>query len=367
MRARARTVWMGAAMSGLICLGVYAYLSHRSRVDGGDLLAMPTDRSLDVTAVAPSVDARAVAPAGRSNDVPIDPNTAAAVGTSNEWTVRYRNSQDYFQFAADAAQAALAGNGRAAMLITEVLETCNYYVDAYRSEVDPEAAFVTGLADMIGVEQWFRDGRLDEFRRCRRFFEGAPFLDLPPRTGGYSVQYWRELANSTDDPLLKVLQAAREPGLYSADADEAAAAKQAAQADLRAAITSKDPDALYSAGMLLADGRLSADPLRGVAWVMVACDSGYDCSVRHPHNVYSLCAQVGTCPSDKDWHEIQQALDPDSYARAHAMAQELKKMMARNDWDHLQPYWTPDAPYRHPAWSFSADDPNSPPATVTIP
>jgi hypothetical protein len=365
MCAQGRTAGVAAVMSVFTAVGVYAYVSHHSQARSGDRVEMPAPRSVDMTAVPPSVNPTAVSPAGRRKDAPIaESNTAAAVGTSNEWTVSFRNSQDYFQFVANATQAALAGDGRAAMHITEVLETCNYYVDTYRSEIDPEASFVTGLADMIGVEQWFRDGRLDEFRRCWRFFEGEPFLDLPPRTGGYSVKYWRELANSTDDPLVKVLQAARQPVMPSSDARTAAAARRAIQADLRAAITSKDPDALYSAGMLLADGRLSADPLRGVAWVMVACDSGYDCSVRHAHNVYSLCAQVGTCPPDKDWHKIQRALDPDSYARAHAMAEEFKKMMARNDWDRLQPYWTPDAPYRHPSWLFSPGDQPTPAITV---
>jgi hypothetical protein len=99
-------------------------------------------------------------------------------------------------------------------------------------------------------------------------------------------------------------------------------------------VQSGDSDALFEAGLLLADSRYSSDPLAGVAVALAACDLGRDCSSKNPDNSFANCRLSGACPADADFaYFMQQSLGPDSYAQAYARAQEIKDAVRNGDWD----------------------------------
>jgi hypothetical protein len=330
--------------------GIYVLLPQLRPPSTGQKVARPAHPSvqgpLDLPKEPVADTSIASVPDGAAAEKPIAlPSIAAAVGPLNPWSVRYRESQDYFQFVSDAAMAAEAGDGRAALHLSRVVELCTHFTEAYRKEVDPEVAFLTGLADMIGAEKWVHEAKLEEFRRCARFFDESPFVSLPQRPGGYSSQYWRELADGTDDPLVKALHAWRDSGNYPpADPSAAESMKERIEANLRSAIVSKDPEALYSAGTLLANGPLSADPLRGIAWMILACEGGYNCSAQNLEHTYAFCAQIGSCPADAPWpYYFEQRLGREGYARAYQMAQGYAALVARGDWDRLEHSWKLDS------------------------
>ena len=97
---------------------------------------------------------------------------------------------------------------------------------------------------------------------------------------------------------------------------------------------SGDPDALYLAGMLLADPRYSSDALNGIAVALAACELGRDCSADNPENSFHNCGVSGACPADADFvYYLQQSLGPSAYAQVYARAQQVKQSVQAGDWD----------------------------------
>lgn len=337
MVSRVRVIAVVLAGTILATAATLTYLGRRSSEDS----EVPVAVAVTASGRSEGQNAAATRPgsAARAGQA----RTGEAVGiAASEWVHRYQNSTDYFRFATEAASAAHEGDGRAALLLTKVLAACISLTRIYGREADPEAALNAHLAAMPHMEQWVREVQEQEFRRCRRFFEDDPFAGLPPRRDGYPISYWREIAQRSNDPLVKVQQAMSEVGRWLDSGNDES--RQIIQSNLGAAIQSQDWEAMYNAGLLLADGRMSADPLRGIAWTILACESGYDCSAKNPSNVFSACAKSGRCPADADWpYYVQQSIGANGYSRAYALAQELKGLMASGDWAALERYWTLDA------------------------
>lgn len=265
----------------------------------------------------------------------------ASAITPSEWRQRLEKSSDYFQFVSDAAVAAQAGDGRAALLLSEALATCLLFKHQFGNHPDPKAAFDANLAEQPMESIAAREMERKIFSKCERFLAEDPFARLPQRAEGYTVQYWRRLAEQNNDPVARIQHALVQAKPSSAA--ESAAFLDTVRPDLATAIRSKDTDALFNAGLLLTDARISKDPLRGVAWMIVAVASGYD----GPALKYPMCAETGSCPGAAEFSEsLQRDIGAERYARVYAQSQEIKELMAREDWAALERYWMPDAPSR---------------------
>jgi len=275
-------------------------------------------------------------------------NQSTAKSTSSTaWTTRFRASEDYLQFVKDALPAAINNDGRAAWYIAEALGKCAFVMRSYRNSADPEAQLMQQLAGMPKAPQWARDNVAHSTHRCLGLAQDDPVRDLPARDGGYPLKYWEQQALENGDALAQAQAAATALSLVALtqnmSQDEKAAQYKIAETDLRSAVVSGDPDALYLAGMLLADPRYSSDTLNGVAVALAACDLGRDCSANNPENSFSACRVSGACPADADFaYFLQQSLGPDDYAKVYAHAQQVKQSVQAGDWDAVMAVLTID-------------------------
>jgi hypothetical protein len=98
-----------------------------------------------------------------------------------------------------------------------------------------------------------------------------------------------------------------------------------------AAISGKDPGALFQVGQLLSDGHASSDPLQGFAVSIAACDLGYDCTANNTE-LFGDCAAQGACPPGINYSDVIKKVAGDTgYAQAYALAQQLEDAMNRGD------------------------------------
>jgi hypothetical protein len=259
------------------------------------------------------------------------------------WTSKFRASDDYLQFVIDALPAARSGDGRAALYIGEALKSCALVMKTYRGSTDPDAQLNQELANMPKAPQWTRDLLAQKTRRCLGLAHEDPFKGLPPRDGGYmSSSYWRDQAVAAGDPVAQeqtaqdeVVAIASTPSLTEGEKTETL---KTAQGNVQTAIESRDPDALYDAGILLSDQRYSSNPSNGIALALASCELGRDCSADNPENSFFNCKLSGACPANADFaYLMQQSLGPDAYAQIYAHAQEIKQMIEAGEWDALLP------------------------------
>ena len=310
-------------------------------VVGGVLKLRGTASMRPVSSPAPSVTTPGVVGA-KADWLPLrSARSATTTGkgtTPAGWTAKFRASDDYLKFVKEALPPAVNSDGRAAWYVGEVLRKCSLVMRLYRGSADPEAQLNQELASMSKAPQWARDLRAQETRRCLGLALEDAFKDLPPREGGYPISYWEQQALAGNDPLAQERAAAEALAAVAVtpnmSRDERANQFRIAQTDLRGAMMSGDPDALYQAGMLLADPHYSTDSLSGVAVALAACDLGRDCSAANPDNVFYRCRLSGACPADADLaYYLQQSLGAEGYAQVYARAQEVKQLIQAGDWN----------------------------------
>lgn len=99
------------------------------------------------------------------------------------------------------------------------------------------------------------------------------------------------------------------------------------------AVRSGDPEAVYHAGLAIANAALGRSPLRGAAWMLVACRRGYDCAAPAELDRSWPCAagdaacRAATTVEDR----LQAALGANGYARAYTLADEFGAMLDAGD------------------------------------
>lgn len=253
---------------------------------------------------------------------------------ADEWEKKFTGAADYDQFITEAMSSAMRGDGRASYYIARALIDCAPYVNRYRGDANPSAAFAADQMSRIKDPQWYRDVVSKRFQQCQHLIHDHPFGELPRRKGGYGFSFWYKQAVADGDPVAVMDQAASTlASLYSQSPSTQTDAQQhAAQVDIRRAVESGDPHAIFLAGMILANSRYSEQPLEGVAIALAACDMGYDCSAANPNNPFSLCSKTGACPADADFaYYMQKSLGTAEYAAAFTYKQEFENMLARSD------------------------------------
>lgn len=253
---------------------------------------------------------------------------------SEGWGSQFTRATDYLQFIKNAEQAARRGDGRAAYYISKALLVCSPYVVQYRNAADPLAAFQASQMSHPNQPQWAQEVMAQNSSRCEGLIQNDPFASLPPRSGGYTLQYWFNQAIADGDRVAEMDRASSVLGeLYdSPSSANTETVKNQLQSAVTGAVESGDAHAMFLAGMMLSNSKYSPQPLEGVAIALAACDLGYDCSASNPENPFSMCARSGACPADGDFsYYIQQSLGADQYAQAYSEAQSLEDMLSRND------------------------------------
>jgi hypothetical protein len=303
---------------------------HRERAETGPLSAAGAS-SVGVVAdsdTTPPVQAGA----GAARDpLPQD----EPIGTSSdeltdaaEWDQRYR-TEELFSFAQSAAVAAMSGDGRAAWLLSLVLPECKVLLLS-ADRRDP--ALRGSLAER----------RLDDLKiqRCEGFRAAHPLdgLGLPEEAN--VPRYWRELAIAAGDGRAVAYRAVVElAAAVSDDMDAATRASYRAMIldDLRVAVASKDPEAIATLANVFFQPNVSPGAQQGVAWLLAACELGYDCSQTNPSQG-NACVQSGTCDGSTLADGFRHSVSAAEFAKAYAAGQDIAYNVGTGNWEGLQPY-----------------------------
>lgn len=271
-------------------------------------------------AVLPATEPRESARSQRERSVG---RSAAALTDSANWDARYR-TEDLFSFAQSAALEALKGDGRAAWLLSLTLVECKVLLVS-ADQRDP------------GLRGSLAELPAGDVQRCERFRTGHPLdgLELPEeaRLPGY----WRDLAIAAGDGRAVVSRAVRVAAQVSDDMDATARAsyRQSILDDLRVATMSKDPEAIATLSAVFLQPSISHDHLQSAAWILAACELGYDCSETNPSRGH-VCVQRGTCNGTTLVDEIRSSVSASDFAKAYAASQDIAYNVRNGNWDALQ-------------------------------
>ncbi len=261
-----------------------------------------------------------------------------------DWNAEFRSSVDYFSLIAKAAKAGLEGDGRAAYYVSRKWSQCAALASQYSYSEHPAEAFNNQINQLVNAPPEWIERQRRQFQECSRFYKfndrqgNDVFANLPKRDGGYrSGQFWMDLAYQNNDPIAQTVHAA----FATASRQPSSEQIKIAQADLDRAIASGDPEALFSAGMIITNG-LYTDRIDGFALSLAACDLGLDCSASNRIGMnlpFGDCVGAGTCAPGtifSDW--VIKNLGEDDYARAYARAQQIKDALAQGDVSALKQF-----------------------------
>lgn len=324
MHRRAR-VAVGT-LSAVVIAGVlvFAFRSERDEAGVSSAAAPSTDAVAGAAALADDTAPDVPGPTPRQQASAVRPADAA------EWDERYR-TEDLFSFAQAAAAAAIKGDGRAGWLLSLVLVECKV---------------VLGRADRRdpALRGSLAEARLDDSKleRCKGFRAADPLDGLPDEAK--RVSYWRELAIAAGDGRAIAYRALVErAAAVNPDMDSAAKADYRALIldDVRVVVATKDPEAIATLANVFLQPNVSRDPQRGFAWLIAACELGYDCSMTNPA-LRSACAQSGTCDGTTLMDGFRRSASAAEFAKTYAAAQDIAYNVRQGNWDALQPYLAMD-------------------------
>jgi hypothetical protein len=307
---------LGLAITATAALAVIVALTWRT------VGTTNTHTPQQVVAIeAPSAQVKARLPVARApaSHAP----AAASLALLSEWRQLLTDNIDALQFVKAAVPAAKAGDGRAMWYIGQVMRMCMRAANGIYggTPISLEAQLQQELAQMPpNMPQYLKDEHEREARRCFPLFEFAK-KENPWGGPPQPPAYWFAQAYAAGDPLAQEDVAARAAADVMADAkmpeDVRAAKVNVVQDNLRAVVESGDPDALYRAGMLIANSQLSNDTFRGLAVALAACDLGRDCTAANPESGFYECLQSGRCPPGLDFPSmLQQGMGQEQYAEA---------------------------------------------------
>jgi hypothetical protein len=277
-----------------------------------------------------------------SSGLPASLEDAVTATADIDWLRKYHESTDDFALAHELGQAAMNGNSRAQYLLGEVLLRCEVLERALApySEGTVAERVERHLASQPHGLEHNRSKFRREALRCEKLFFENPLAeyDLPEEANDF--RYWSRLAVASQDPIAIMDRAfqtvANSPATRDAEQDRVF--QEALLADVRIAVTSGDPTALFKVGGLLSYPSVGATAEQGYAWQVAACEAGYDCSLVNPDWGFD-CVASGACLAGETWLDtLQRDLGAAKYAEIYAQAQDIQYKIKAGDWDGLQQY-----------------------------
>ncbi len=259
---------------------------------------------------------------------PIDGHTVLAV---KNWRLLFDHSRNYFLFVRSAATAAANGNGTAALYVSKAMSICALEIFQFGNNSNPKSAFTSWLSNQAYMPEWVMEIQREHFELCQGFFGQNAFSGLPPpKRGSYmSSSYWLNLAEKDHNSVAELMELSATWNL--GEGANSAQATAIAQNTVLDAVSSGDPDAVFRAGMFLADGN-SANEIRAFAVAIAGCNLGYDCSSDNALIFGECVAGSGQCPSGQTFSDVvTKAVGSSGYAKAYQMAQELQYAISSGD------------------------------------
>lgn len=239
---------------------------------------------------------------------------------------------DPFGFIRGLAKSAYEGDGEAQYRIAKELDRCGMTLSLVRKSSDPEAD-IWNLPE--GWTQGMKERAFAEYHRCERLSREDAFAKLPPRQGGYTVNYWLSRATESGQPLALVEKAVStlitQRG-ESVQADEAA--RTEARGMLVKAALSGNPDALLLMGFRMRDSSDELHDSQGAAWMLAGCEAGADCGFDSAIVPFWMCYDGGDveCQPGIDVDTmLRRGLSPAQLAQAYARYQRIKEAVRVSD------------------------------------
>lgn len=254
--------------------------------------------------------------------------------TRPDWRSQFAASHNLFAFVKRAAGPAFHGDGAAALYVSRALAKCATAIVEFGGK-NPEAAlqnFILTHTNGPRAEEHIRR----YFDLCKGFFNGNAFAALPTRKDGYfSYSYWMNQAYEAHNPIAEV----NHVGTLLPVTGNGTNAQVIGNAEktLVSAVASGDPQAVFDAGVLLVNSH-GSNIIRAFAVSMAGCDMGYDCSANNDQ-LFGDCAKAGTCPPGETFSDmVSHAVGPAGYAKAYAMAEQLKFAISQGDTATISQY-----------------------------
>jgi hypothetical protein len=176
-----------------------------------------------------------------------------------------------------------------------------------------------------------------QIERCEPFLSAKSLTRFSVPPDPQEHKYWFEQAVANGDPLAVTEQSNLAViDLSDANAEAAQLIKSQARSAVHVAVISKEPAAIAAVGTLFWSADLARDhSFQGPAWLMAACELGYDCTAENPEFRLLNCDYQSTCPT------LQDILVRDfraKYGEIYAASQDIVYKIRNDDWDGLQQY-----------------------------
>jgi TPR repeat protein len=245
-----------------------------------------------------------------------------------------------------ALAAAQHGDSSAQFYIGKLLQLC--------AGMPVEMSVMKAIAESKSAElpQSLVEKRESQATQCALLLQDTEiFAALPQREGGYPADYWLRLSAQQGNSSASAdiaRRAVRERQVHGMEDDPVGANRpfEEAERSLQQAIANSggDAEALFLIGETLFNARREdADDrqLRGAAWMLVACERGYDCTLANDKNemarALAVCHgwQDPNCPDGSDVTQYIRNLGQENFNKARALAKQFSRALDNSDIDEL--------------------------------
>jgi hypothetical protein len=274
---------------------------------------------------------------GNTKNQQLDPSIDAA---SVDFRKQFASSHDYLSYARQVLPAAKAGNRDAQFYLFRSIENCAEGNRLFFQRGGKTLSLDQGI--QWAVQRSLSPDQVELiYERCHKFLEENT-NDLG------SASDWLERATRAGQPLAETTTSAklllqseqqnlqRAAGVTSPEAAGSVPNQSDPRALLRDAIESGDPEVIFSIGDLqtLINPSNPDAKLDRFAWMLVACQHGFDCS-SDAEWVQRSCAGDPQCASANSPGELVRTLAGDSWPTVQEKAQDIAAKIDARRWDEL--------------------------------
>jgi hypothetical protein len=268
---------------------------------------------------------------------PPSPRIPKPTPSAFDYKEAFTEAHDYWDYAQRVLPAAKAGNADAQFYLSRVLERCDYDNRMYFQRRGQRLTLDEGL--QLAVKRHLSiEVAQSVFERCHPFQEhDSADLGSPAEWLAKATAAGQPLAEATT--ALKLLAQTALQDLASTNGVPyvgTAPASSDPRALLRAAVVSGEPEVLFSIG----DAQGLLDPMNSdarsdrLAWFLVACQRGLDCS-ENADWIKNGCGDNAECRFASDSEDQVRKLAGDRWPTVQQRALEISAKLNSAQWDDL--------------------------------
>jgi hypothetical protein len=256
---------------------------------------------------------------------------------------RLSASRDYAALVADIKGAATAGDSEAQFVMAKALRYCDEGLRSFFLRPDkPVRSLNEAQIRWAQRPARYQERIVDVYDRCQAFLDVSASNDMPS-----TWRQWLHRSAAAGNPAAEADEADELRGAVvlnqmsinaAGDAGGGLALDQARNTALHAAL-SGDSEALFDMVDWVDCAERSSEDCRDLqlAWVLAACDQGYDCST-HSQWLQSACTWDWQCSSDETAQDYVQREAGSSLQGVQDLANTIEHAIRGGDSTALKPY-----------------------------